>query len=165
MSTLYLCPQGYYGTYVAHRETKIINKYAFNGCTKIQHIILNNIEEVNDFAFYGCSNLKKITLGKYIKRLNHNAFEGCQSLEYINIKKDNIHYKSIKGIVYSADMKTIILCPRAKKGKLKIPKSVQHIADYAFYNCNQITQIITHKNIKTIGKEAFTGCKTNINNL
>jgi hypothetical protein len=55
-------------------------------------------------------------------------------------------------------MKTLIYCPQGKKGIVKIPKSVKHIADYAFYNCNQIEKVIIHKNIKTIGKEAFTGC-------
>lgn len=165
MNTLYHCPQGIHGTCVVHRETKIINDYAFNGCNKLLHIILNGVEEIKDFAFNGCTNIRKITLGENLNSINHKVFEGCQSLEYISIKKDNIHYKSVDGVIYTADMKTLILCPCAKKGKFKIPKSVQHIADYAFYNCNQISQIITHKNIKTIGKEAFTGCKTNINNL
>ena len=53
-------------------------------------------------------------------------------------------------------MTTLIFCPRAKQGKIKIPKTVKHIADYAFCGCNQITKIITHKDIETIGKDAFT---------
>lgn len=156
MNILYHCPQGYYGTCVVNSKTKIINNYAFNSCTKIYHVILNHIEKINDYAFNGCTKLKKISLGKEIDSFNHKAFEGCQNLEYISIKKENQHLKSLDGIVYSADMKTLIYCPRAKQGKIKIPKSVQHIADYAFTGCNQITQIITRKNIKSIGKDAFT---------
>ena len=57
-------------------------------------------------------------------------------------------------------MKTLVYCPQGKNGIVKIPKSVRYIADYAFYNCNQIEKVIIHKNIKTIGKEAFTGCNT-----
>ena len=97
MNILYCCPQGVSGVCVTHRETKLINDYAFNGCNKIQHIILNGVEEISDYAFKGCTNLKKITFGKYLNNLNYKAFEGCQSLEYISIKKDNIHYKSIDG--------------------------------------------------------------------
>lgn len=156
MSILYHCPQGYYATCISHNETKTINNYAFNGCTKIKYIILNNVEKIHDYSFNGCTKLKRLTLGKYINSLSYKAFNGCQNLEYISIKKENKYYKSIDGIIYSADMKTLIFCPRAKKGKIKIPKSVQHIADYAFNGCNQITKIITHKNIKTIGKDAFT---------
>lgn len=156
MSILYHCPQGYYGTCIAHNETKTINNYAFNGCTKIHHIILNHVEKINDYAFNGCTKLKKLTLGKFVNSISLNAFEGCQNLEFISIKKENNHFNSLDGIIYSADMKTLIYCPRAKQGKIKIPKSVEHIADYAFSGCNQITQIITHKNIKSIGKNAFT---------
>ena len=32
--------------------------------------------------------------------------------------------KSINGVLYSNDMKTLIYCPKAKKGVFKIPKSV-----------------------------------------
>jgi hypothetical protein len=61
-NTLYYCPQGYYGTCVTNHETKIINSYAFYGCNKIQHVIMNGIEEIKDYAFKSCTNLKKITL-------------------------------------------------------------------------------------------------------
>lgn len=159
MSILHHCPKGFSGTYIAHREASIVNKHAFDNCTKIQYAILNNIEKIEDFAFNGCTKLQKITLGENFNSFNNNCFEGCQSLSHINIKKNNIHYKSVDGIIYSADMKTLIYCPRAKKGIFKIPKTVQFIADYAFYNCNQITKIIKHNKIKSIGKEAFTGCK------
>jgi hypothetical protein len=37
---------------------------------------------------------------------------------------------------------------------------VTHVGDYAFYNCVSIENVILHKNIISIGKEAFTGCKT-----
>ena len=31
-------------------------------------------------------------------------------------------------------MKTLVYCPQGKNGVVKIPKTVRHIADYAFYN-------------------------------
>ena len=158
MNILYQCPKGYRNTCVIHDSTKIVNSYAFLNCTKIQHVILDYVEEIRDNAFNGCINLKKISLGEHFYSLGNNRFDGCQNLEQINVKKENIYYKSVDGVLYSADMTTLILCPRAKKGEFKIPKSVQHIADYAFYNCNQITKVILPPNIKTIGKEAFTGC-------
>ena len=106
------------------------------------------------YAFVGCTNLKRISLGKNMQTMTYKAFNGCLNLEAVSIKSDNTHYKTEDGIIYSADMTTLIFCPRAKKGKVKIPKSVQYIADYAFYGCNQITEIITHKNIKNIEKNS-----------
>lgn len=165
MDVLFHCPQGYNGTCVAHNKARIIDTYAFNKCTKIQHVILSNTEEVRDYAFNGCINLRRISLGKNARSLTYKAFNGCQNLEAINIKKDNTHYKSVDGVIYSADMTTLILCPRAKKGKLRIPKSVLNIADYAFYGCNQLTEIIAHKNIKSVGKDTFTDCNAKIHKL
>ena len=37
MNVLFHCPQGYNGTCVVHNKAKIIDTYAFNKCTKIQH--------------------------------------------------------------------------------------------------------------------------------
>lgn len=160
ISVLYHCPKGYKGTCVVHRDTRVINNKAFNNCSNIQNIISNGIEEIKDFAFNGCTKLKRVTLGENFRNFNYQIFQGCQSLMSIDIKKDNRHYKSIDGILYTADMKTLVYCPQGKNGIVKIPKSVRYIADYAFYNCNQIEKVIIHKNIKTIGKEAFTGCNT-----
>ena len=165
MNILFHCPQGYNDTYVVHNKAKIVDSYAFNKCTKIQHVILYHIEEIKDYAFNGCTNLKRISLGKNIQNITYKAFNGCINLEAVNIRSDNTHYKSEDGIIYSADMTTLIFCPRGKKGKVKIPRSVQNIADYAFYGCNQITEIITHKNIKNIEKNSFTDCNAQINKL
>ena len=87
MNVLFHCPQGYNGTCVVHNKAKIIDTYAFNKCTKIQHIILSNTEEIKDYAFNGCINLRKIYLGKNIQSLTYKAFNGCLNLESINIKK------------------------------------------------------------------------------
>lgn len=100
-----------------------------------------------------------MTIGNNTQHIGIRIFEGCQSLLNIDVKKGNIYYKSINGVLYSNDMKTLIYCPKAKKGIFKIPKSVLHISDYAFYDCNQLEKVILHKNIISIGKEAFTGCK------
>ena len=157
--TLYHCPEGYRKTCVIHKDATNIYIKAFNNCTRIEHIILNNVNKIEDYAFNGCTNLRKVTIGNNTQHIGIRIFEGCQSLLNIDVKKGNIYYKSINGVLYSNDMKTLIYCPKAKKGIFKIPKSVLHISDYAFYDCNQLEKVILHKNIISIGKEAFTGCK------
>ena len=157
MATLYHCPEGYRNTCVIHAETRKINTKAFDNCSNIKNIILN-VERIEDYAFNGCTNLRHITIGAKTYHIGQEIFNGCQSLTHIDVKKNNNHYKSVDGVLYTADMTTLLYCPKAKTGKFKIPKKVKHIADFAFYNCNQI-EVIVHKNIETIGKEAFTGCK------
>lgn len=157
MATLYHCPEGYRNSCVIHSETVEINEKAFDNCTNLRNIILN-AERIEDYAFNGCTNLRHIAIGAKTYDIGRQIFNGCQSLAHIDVKKNNKHYKSVDGVLYSADMTTLIYCPKAKVGRLKIPKKVKYIADFAFYNCNQI-EVILHKNILSIGKEAFTGCK------
>ena len=39
-----------------------------------------------------------------------------------------------------------------------IPETITEIDDYAFNSCINLTEVNMHDNIKTIGKNAFTGC-------
>lgn len=162
MSVLYHCPEGYENHCALHSETRKISQKAFDNCTNIKLISLNNVEIINDYAFNGCINLRRIVIGKNTKYIGQHIFEGCHNLKQIDVRKSNNYYKSEDGVLYSFDMKTLIYCPKGKNGKFKVPKTVEYIADYAFYNCNQLEIVILHKKIKNIGKNAFTGCKYEI---
>lgn len=41
-------------------------------------------------------------------------------------------YKTVDGILYSADMKTLVLCPKEKTGEVIIPDGVTRIRRQAF---------------------------------
>ena len=42
--------------------------------------------------------------------------------------------------------------------KTNIPKSVEHIGCYAFYDCTRLLSIDIPENIQSIGMETFSGC-------
>ena len=67
-------------------------------------------------------------------------------------------YKTVDGIVYSADMKTLILCPQGKTGEVIIPDGVVRIRKSAFSN-SKIKKVIFPDTMKTIGDEAFYACE------
>jgi hypothetical protein len=157
---LYHCPDGWQGVCVVYKETKMVASEAFLNCTKVRHVVLNGVRKISEYAFKGCTELRKLNLGEKFEEIAPQAFDGCQNLTQIIVDNRNKNFKTIDGVLYSADMKTLICCPRAKTGVFKIPRSVIYIADYAFYNCVSIENVILHKNIISIGKEAFTGCKT-----
>ena len=46
MGTLYHCPNGYNAMCQIHKETKKITNNAFNGCSKIENIVLNNFFKI-----------------------------------------------------------------------------------------------------------------------
>lgn len=67
-------------------------------------------------------------------------------------------YKTVDGILYSADMKTLILCPAGKTGEVTIPNGVMRIRKQAFYG-SKISKVIFPDSLLRLQKEAFYGCE------
>ena len=67
-------------------------------------------------------------------------------------------YKTIDGIVYSADMKTLILCPAGKTGTVVIPDGVTRIRKSAFSG-SKISKVVFPDSMVSLQNEAFYGCE------
>lgn len=67
-------------------------------------------------------------------------------------------YKTVDGILYSADMKTLILCPAGKTGEVIIPDGVMRIRKQAFFG-SKISKVIFPDSLLRLQKEAFYGCE------
>lgn len=66
-------------------------------------------------------------------------------------------YKTVDGILYSADMKTLILCPAGKTGTVVIPDGVTRIRKHAFSR-SKISKVIFPDSMVSLQNEAFYGC-------
>ena len=67
-------------------------------------------------------------------------------------------YKTVDGIIYSADMTTLIACPQMKTGKVVIPEGVKRIRKAAFSG-SKISGVVLPDSLEKIGDEAFYGCE------
>ena len=158
-----------------------IGREAFAGCTKLTSVIfetaaLGETEEnlmIGARAFRGCTSLEKINLParlteiklqKYIVNGSDvsvdkadNAFLGCTSLVSVTVASANASYKSVDGVLYSKDGKTLVYCPATAEGAFEIPAGVQQIAPGAFIGCSAITEITVPSSVVLIGECAFYG--------
>lgn len=154
-----------------------IGEYAFSDCRDLTSITIHNgVFNIGSGAFYNCSGLILVTLdsdnitshnsmkslfgdqvreyviGNYVKSIGENAFSGCRYLTTINI-----------------------------------PNSVTYIGDFAFQDCNNLTSVtldndsivsasrtndtsiksvfgnqvneyVIGNSVRSIGKNAFSGC-------
>lgn len=66
-------------------------------------------------------------------------------------------YKTVDGILYSADMKTLIICPTGKTGTVVIPDGVTRIRKSAFSR-SKISKVIFPDSMVSLQNEAFYGC-------
>lgn len=67
-------------------------------------------------------------------------------------------YKTVDGILYSADMKTLVLCPKEKTGEVIIPDGVTRIRRQAFC-LTKISRVVFPDSLVRIEDEAFYQCK------
>ena len=113
----------------------------------------NTLECIGERAFYECKNLKSIRIPKSVTRIGECAFGFCRNLESIEVEEGNPNYRSERNCLLASDGKTLFCGCRSSK----IPNSVEHIDDNAFYACG-LTAIVIPSGVATIGKNAFWGC-------
>lgn len=75
-------------------------------------------------------------------------------MKYIEICEENEFYKTIDGIVYTKDGKTLLKCPRNHPGKVVVPDGVEVIAESAFEDTS-ITDIVLPDSLRKIERRAF----------
>ena len=90
----------------------IIKSCAFFSCSSLTEIAIpGTLTGIGESAFYGCSALAEITIPKTVASIEEGAFGKCSSLEKINVDENNKNYISIDNVLYSKDMKKLILYP------------------------------------------------------
>lgn len=70
-------------------------------------------------------------------------------------------YQSIDGVLFSADLKTLLSYPKERKDKrYDVPDRVEKIDDEAFIDCKYLETITVPDCLTTIGRRAFMNCSS-----
>lgn len=70
----------------------------------------------------------------------------------------SLGYTDIDGIVYSADRKTLLVCPGGRTRPVNIPEGTETISAFAFAD-SMIESVSMPDSLKQIEQHAFNGCK------
>lgn len=169
------------GSLVIPNSVKTIGANAFWQCSRFTGdlIIPNSLTKIEDAVFSSCNNLNGnliipnsiISIGKnafaYSKftgelvvsskvyDIGEGAFSGCQFTS-INVDSANRHYKSVNGVLFSYNEKTLLQYPGGMSGSsFNIPNYVTRIGFGAFYGCGNLTDISIPASVSSIGGYAF----------
>lgn len=163
-------------SYSVNKKTKIINCYAFKGCTQLTDVtVSDSVRRINYGAFENCTALKSINIPESVQYIGNGVFKNCKNLktiyipssvtyladdafmgcllESVTISPSNPKYKFEDGCIVEKDTGKIIAAfnpDRAMQGVIDID-------DNAFAN-SAFSEIIIPEGVETIGENAFEGC-------
>ena len=120
-------------------------------------------------ALYKNKKVTKVTIGANVKKVGVDAFTGCTKLKTVSVKKNvefiigKYKYKTTGSStlafigVNSNSLKKVAIEDTVKIGAKKY--KVTSVASKALYNNKKVTSVTIGSNVKTIGSNAFNGCK------
>ena len=87
-----------------------------------------------------------------------NAFIECSGLAELTVDPANPYFTARDGVLYDKAAETLLVCPRAREGRVRIPGGVSKICWDAFSICAQLTGADIPGSVESIGYAAFYGC-------
>ena len=120
------------------------------------------VSAVGKFTMNTDEYVEVIHIGKDVKYIDETSFFYCKELKAIEVDNENEFYTSVDGVLYTKDMKKILVYPIMKEnesGKYAIPEGVERIGKCAFYKNEAVTEITLPSTLKEIGDMAFFKCE------
>ena len=154
-----------------------IGDFAFSGCKKLKSVNMSNsVTKIGYSAFSDCTNLESIVISDSVTEIGYRAFENCTCLSDISLGDSiyRMHYSTFQNTGYynnDANWDNDVLyigkyLYKAKEtisGSYTIKDGTVYIAEDAFENCKELTDVTIPSSVKYIDADAFL-C-SGINNI
>ena len=158
--------------------------YGFNGNSDTKEIYVDFVRDekgenpdttkpviaVGDFTVVSDEYVEFIHIGKDVRYISQSSFYYCKQLKAVFVDTENPYYTSVDGVLYTKDMKTLVLHP-ILNGQWKdsrgiadtadtyiIPEGVENLGSYCFYKNTDLIHLTLPSTLRTIGDMTFFGC-------
>ena len=128
------------------KALKFVRARAFLMHPNIEEVICHaGIEKIESWTFHGCPRLKRVIMPG-VKVVERGAFDCCTALIYIECGKLEIIGE--QAFRFCESLSSIDL------------PSIRIVEGYAFDDCRHLTNVNFGKDLESIGRWAFTGCRS-----
>jgi len=125
---------------------------------KIESItVKEGVTNISDYGFYFCCYATSVSIPASVTSIGDYALIECWELTSIVVDEDNETYKSVDGVLFSKDMKTLIRFPEALTGSYSVPNGVTSIGVRAFHRVS-LTAVTLPDGLLEIKNSAFDHC-------
>ncbi len=118
--------------------------------------VSEGVENVAPANFSACINLTTVYLPASVTEISSN-FYGCFAIMNYAVDGSNPVYRSIDGVLYSRDGKTLFNFPAGRTGSYTVPAGTTAIAASAFQDAS-LSGITLPASVTFLGDGAFSGC-------
>ncbi len=101
----------------------ILKEYTGNAKT---YTVPKNVKKISKEAFKKAKKLKKVVITENVKEIDFAAFCEAKKVEKITVNKKNKKFDSYKGVLYSENLKEILIIPEGIKKLVPAKKSNIH---------------------------------------
>lgn len=151
---------------------EVIDQLAFNGCTQLTTVHLNDVDTLLWRCFYDCNNITEFKIG-VVKSCDIQSFDTMSNLQTIQYNDfcylgndENPYAFLFSPIPREEQTRNEIIHPDTKFIKsaqcttpiLKIPEGVVGIGNMAFWNDNEIIRVELPSTLENVDIEAFGAC-------
>lgn len=119
--------------------------------------IPDGITAIGEKVFCDRNFVYRIVIPAGVTSISPSAFAELQ-LEDIIVSEDNSVYKSVDGVLFTKDGKTLINCPAFNRREYTVPDGVTAIGDSAFNGNVTLLDVTIPDSVTSIGADAFAGC-------
>ena len=115
----------------------------------------SSVKVIEPYAFANCTAIVTLVIPANLETFAPSAFNGCTGILEIKVADDCKNYTVQDKILYTKDMKTLVLCPSGRTAKVTVPEGVTALGDFAFYMVDELQEYEFPSSLKVIGRETF----------
>jgi hypothetical protein len=135
-----------------------IGEEAFSYCGSLTSVTIpNSVTSIGEEAFSYCGSLTSVTIPNSVTNIGVTAFLDCTSMTAITMAQ-NAFYSSVNGVLFDSNQSTLLEYPGGKAGSYAIPSSVTSLAEYAFFDCPNLTSVTIPGSVTNLGDYTFGFC-------